>query len=250
MNFSELEGQKVQHKAFGVGKIISVEDNKVKVDFTVGVKEFVYPDAFEKFLKIEDSKLEKNIDELIDENKEKKNIEREQSIREREERFKQEQKEKAKRRETRIEPRRDFLSKGDRFRTHADALNDCFGFQYEHYQTAFKVIEEGKYAVWFPTIAKRVGDEYTATDNSYGWINVLSEHDTVLTEKNQDTSKNAARDIKFEWDRFVFAKFDEGYTFIGVYRPIDSPKPWETGYKYELLGTKVNLKTLEILDKR
>ncbi len=43
------------------------------------------------------------------------------------------------------------------FSTHADVLNNCFGFHYKHYQKAYKDLENG-YAVWFPRIARKAGD--------------------------------------------------------------------------------------------
>jgi hypothetical protein len=146
-----------------------------------------------------------------------------------------------------FEPNRTFLNNGDIFRTHADVLNECFGFQCRQYQRAYKVLDEN-YAIWFPTIAKRIEGEYGASDNSYGWVNVISEHNTLITEKNEEKSKNKIREAKYELDRFVFAKFGKGYTFIGVFRPESVAEPWKTGYRYKLIGTKVDLKTMKILE--
>jgi hypothetical protein len=145
-----------------------------------------------------------------------------------------------------IEHIRAFINIGDTFRTHADVLNECFGFKFKHYQRAYKVINEN-YAIWFPTIAKRMEGEYSPSKNSYGWINVISEHNTIITEKNEEKNKNQIREAKYELDRFVFAKFDKGYTFIGVFRPESVVEPWKTGYRYKRIGTNVDLKSLNIL---
>ena len=47
--------------------------------------------------------------------------------------------------------------------------------------------------------------------------------------------------------RFVFAKFDgsEEYTFIGLFS--SDPVPTENGFRYERLGTEINLNTMEVL---
>lgn len=47
-----LENLTVVHKVFGEGTISEQNGNYFKVSFPVGEKTFVYPDAFEKFLKL------------------------------------------------------------------------------------------------------------------------------------------------------------------------------------------------------
>lgn len=56
----ELLNLKVKHKKFGTGTIISSEDNKIIVHFPDinSEKKFVYPDAFEKFLQIDEQSAE------------------------------------------------------------------------------------------------------------------------------------------------------------------------------------------------
>lgn len=56
----ELLNLKVKHKKFGTGTIISNEDNKIIVHFPDinSEKKFVYPDAFEKFLQIDEQSAE------------------------------------------------------------------------------------------------------------------------------------------------------------------------------------------------
>lgn len=62
-------------------------------------------------------------------------------------------------------------------------------------------------------------------------------------------AKNIERKKDKKLDRFVFAKMDgETYTFIGVYRCVDSGNIQENGFRYERIGTRVYLPTLEISD--
>lgn len=240
-------GEVIIHKAFGKGTINDFAGDKVVVDFNGTEKMFKFPDAFESFIKFENADKQSEVTALVEDKKEQKAEEVARIAKEREEQLLQAQQAKKDKRNTRIIPHKEILSKGDTFSTHKDALNDCFGFQYEHYQPAYKVVDD-KFAVWFPSIARRIQGEYIATETSNGWVNILSENDTVIIEKHEDNTKNTERDPQFDLDRYVFAKFDgENYRFIGVYRPEHADKPWETGYKYKLIGTKVNLRTMEIL---
>lgn len=45
-----LIGEKIKHKSFGVGTIISVERNYITIEFPSKTSKFAYPMAFEKFL--------------------------------------------------------------------------------------------------------------------------------------------------------------------------------------------------------
>ena len=56
----KLVNKKLKHAAFGEGKIINQEDQRITVQFSeqFGTKQFVYPDAFEKYLKLFDADLE------------------------------------------------------------------------------------------------------------------------------------------------------------------------------------------------
>ncbi len=46
----QLTGQAVQHAAFGKGVVTEQKNNIITVSFSQGEKRFVYPDAFKKFL--------------------------------------------------------------------------------------------------------------------------------------------------------------------------------------------------------
>jgi|SRR5690606_39120810 len=60
-----LIDEKVRHEHFGKGSIISQEDSIIEIQFKSEVKKFVYPDAFEKFLEIDNQKIADSIKEDI-----------------------------------------------------------------------------------------------------------------------------------------------------------------------------------------
>lgn len=53
-NSMERIGLKVKHSVFGTGVITKTEGNYIAVEFAAKTTKFVYPDAFEKFIKAED----------------------------------------------------------------------------------------------------------------------------------------------------------------------------------------------------
>ena len=57
----ELIGLKVKHAVFGVGTITERDGNYITIEFAAKITKFVYPDAFEKFIKAEDSELQQAI---------------------------------------------------------------------------------------------------------------------------------------------------------------------------------------------
>ena len=61
-----LEQIAVSHVRYGRGTVLSCTDGFVKVAFeTAGEKQFVYPDAFERFLRAEDPAAAAHITETI-----------------------------------------------------------------------------------------------------------------------------------------------------------------------------------------
>jgi hypothetical protein len=52
--------EKIGHNLFGEGKVIGREANVLSVQFSgqVGVKKFIYPDVFEKYLKLHNPDIE------------------------------------------------------------------------------------------------------------------------------------------------------------------------------------------------
>lgn len=45
-----LKSEKIKHKSWGLGSVVEQTDSYIKIEFPVGVKQFQYPEAFEKFL--------------------------------------------------------------------------------------------------------------------------------------------------------------------------------------------------------
>lgn len=56
----KLINKKVKHIVFGDGKVISQEAQRITVQFSeqYGIKQFVYPNVFGKYLKLYDANLE------------------------------------------------------------------------------------------------------------------------------------------------------------------------------------------------
>lgn len=59
------ETQVDEHISWGIGMVTEQKDNYIKIIFGVGEKQFVYPDAFEKFLKCEDTNMQSQIEEEL-----------------------------------------------------------------------------------------------------------------------------------------------------------------------------------------
>lgn len=60
-----LLGEQVRHQVFGEGRIVSQTENYITVRFGQGEKDFVYPDAFEMFLKLADEKLSSQMEAYL-----------------------------------------------------------------------------------------------------------------------------------------------------------------------------------------
>jgi hypothetical protein len=81
-----LLNEKVKHNAFGAGVITEANGNKISVKFgeDSGTKTFIYPDAFEKFLKAENPVIEETILKELSKKQEQINQELERIKKERE----------------------------------------------------------------------------------------------------------------------------------------------------------------------
>ena len=62
----DIIGTKVRHAIWGAGTIISLENQYMEIEFPIGVKKLVYPDAFEKFIKAVDPDVQADILQLIE----------------------------------------------------------------------------------------------------------------------------------------------------------------------------------------
>ena len=65
----ELIGLKVKHTVFGAGIITEKEGNYITVEFPAKTTRFVYPDAFEKFIKADDPAVQQAINNSINDAK-------------------------------------------------------------------------------------------------------------------------------------------------------------------------------------
>ena len=62
----ELKNMKVIHNTFGEGTVVSVDGNQVHIDFgNYGIKDFVYPDIFATYVKLQDPAVQVVIDKEI-----------------------------------------------------------------------------------------------------------------------------------------------------------------------------------------
>ena len=61
-----LVNEKVMHKVFGEGEVLSHENNIVEVAFTNENKKFVYPDAFEQHLVMTNKTASEEVQEIVD----------------------------------------------------------------------------------------------------------------------------------------------------------------------------------------
>lgn len=230
-----LVGLKTRNIKLGTGIIESVDDNYIVVDFNGDKKQFVFPDAFERFLTIEDGEL---LDELRNMSAKKK--------KEREEIAAAEKEKKAIERE-----QLGILDRGSVFLTHNEVLNDCFECNNKGiYRRAFKVLDNyDKCAVWFPKIAYKLGGEYVSNDKAKNYINILTDNDRTIIEKNEDMQVMADRAGELEdLCRFVFGQFEgeDCYRFLGVFKEVESNAAVE-GKKYVRIAERIDLDNREIL---
>lgn len=75
--------QEIEHVTFGKGKVISQEADKLSVQFPgCGTKQFVYPDAFEKYLKLSDAAIATSVQEELHAKRARSEAERAQKYQE------------------------------------------------------------------------------------------------------------------------------------------------------------------------
>lgn len=74
----DLVNEKITHKVFGKGNIVEQDGAVITIDFKEDTKKFVYPDAFETFITLNDQNIAKNLKKVILKNeKEEKELEKE-----------------------------------------------------------------------------------------------------------------------------------------------------------------------------
>jgi len=59
----DIVNERIQHSVFGEGMVISNGNGRLSIQFSepYGIKQFLYPDAFEKYLKLYNSDLELSV---------------------------------------------------------------------------------------------------------------------------------------------------------------------------------------------
>ena len=266
MDTSKLIGHSVKHVTYGSGKIASVNDKYIKVIFDQGeAKRFQFPQAFISFLKVEDASL---MSEILMEEQERISADR----RKREEAenrrppVKSEEvnaqgglydnKQKTVEHVTQNNVKyKDNVTQGisgngiidlkTSFTTHADVLNRCFGFHYKHYQKAYKDLENG-YAVWFPRIARKIGDQYLSSDDYWGCLNILSDSGDTITQMDNPDFPYSGEGGPDENKRIIFARFDRdvGYRFIGVFAFTER---MQNGDRYTRIGSVFDTRAMKIV---
>lgn len=60
-----LINEEITHKVFGEGNIVDHEDSIITIDFNEDIKKFVYPDAFEKFITLNNESTAKTLKEIF-----------------------------------------------------------------------------------------------------------------------------------------------------------------------------------------
>ena len=56
-----LKNEQIKHKSWGFGAVVEQNDTYIRIEFSVGIKQFQYPEAFENFLKCSDTRLQEKI---------------------------------------------------------------------------------------------------------------------------------------------------------------------------------------------
>lgn len=67
---NSVVNQKVTHKVFGKGTVLFQDDSYVIIDFSGQEKKFPFPDAFERFIQLEDSVMQESVIQLLQAKKE------------------------------------------------------------------------------------------------------------------------------------------------------------------------------------
>src|SRR5690625_664244 len=60
-----LINEEITHKVFGEGNIVDQDASIITIDFNTGIKKFVYPDAFGKFITLNDQNTAKSLKKVI-----------------------------------------------------------------------------------------------------------------------------------------------------------------------------------------
>lgn len=231
MDKSLLLNHKVFHRSGAVGTVINVDDKQVFAEFEPGnIRRFQYPQAFTSFLTLDSKNLQEQVLEEARILNERVSQTRAKVVTHAEQKERQPYNRKSStssiliaRPEVQKKYPEGIIGPGTIFSTHADVLNTCFGFNYKHYQKAYKDVGGG-YGVWFPNIARKVSGQYVSTDDYFGWLNILTDEGRKITQIDNDNYQGGFVKEGTVTDRrktLIFARFDNErfYSFIGVFAP-------------------------------
>lgn len=70
-----LINKKVEHETFGKGNVVSYNDSYIKINFESGIKKFVFPDVFDKYITLIDQRAADIVREKLQEREAEKNKE-------------------------------------------------------------------------------------------------------------------------------------------------------------------------------
>lgn len=70
-----LKNKKVTHDRFGSGIVVDYTSDYVVINFSTGEKKFIFPDAFDKFLKLNDKRTSAVMEDILEEKEKEREIE-------------------------------------------------------------------------------------------------------------------------------------------------------------------------------
>lgn len=76
-----LVDKQVTHKVFGKGRVVKYNDSYVKIAFSTGSEDFVFPDAFGPYLTLVDKEVARLVDKMV-QKKEKERMEKKRVLKE------------------------------------------------------------------------------------------------------------------------------------------------------------------------
>lgn len=232
MDGKSIIGRGVTHISYGTGTIVDVDELYIKVQYEKDGKtrKYQFPGIFSKYLTIDDSSLQKELENMIQNLPKDKDMPTVvQTTEKKKETF-----------------RKESIEYPNSFATHAETLNICFGLDKGQAVKAYWKLDDG-YSVWFPNIAKRYNEKYESTDKYSGWVNIAFDGGKTIIQIDNPEVPSKPPTGEDTNRRLVFAKFDgeERYTFMGVYAPAVRV---ENGYKFTRIGIKFDTVNKRIIE--
>ncbi|WP_301109709.1 malate synthase [Sporosarcina sp.] len=86
-----LVNEEITHNVFGEGNIVEHEESFITVDFNKNLKKFVYPDAFENFITLNDRDIAKSLEQVFSKRKAEEKVLEKKRIEEKENQMREQQ---------------------------------------------------------------------------------------------------------------------------------------------------------------